>query len=209
MRSRGTLLLLATLALAACGGDPSWETRNVSGLLPPLELRLSGTPRGAPFTEADARDRATLLTFGFMSCPDVCPTTLARLAEAKRRLPAALADEVRIVFVSVDPARDDPQRLTDYAAHFGEGFIGVTGTQAELRALGRRYRTTYSYGQPDRHGHYDVAHSAGVYVFDRDGAARLLFRSGDSPEAMCADLLQLLQGAGDGRCRARQSFPPQ
>ncbi|WP_255516364.1 SCO family protein [Luteimonas suaedae] len=189
------------LVLAACAGGEPWETRNVTGLLPPLELRLSGTRQGAPLTEAELRDRATLLTFGFMSCPDICPTTLARLAEARRRLPEALAEDVQVMFVSVDPARDDPARLADYASHFGDGFIGVTGTQKELRALGRRYRTTYSYGAPDRHGNYDVAHSAGVYVFDRAGDVRLLFGSNDSPEAMCADLLRLLQGTEGQRCR--------
>ncbi|WP_407352655.1 SCO family protein [Luteimonas sp. R10] len=196
-------LLLALLALAACNDGPPWATRSVGGLLPPLELRLSGTPRGMPFTQADVRDRTTLLTFGFMSCSDVCPTTLARLAEAKRRLPAPLSEQVQVVFVSVDPARDDPARLADYAAHFGDGFIGVTGTPEELRALGRRYRTTYSYGRPDPHGNYDVVHSAGVYVFDRDGEARLLFQTDDPPEAMCADLLRLLVEADKGqRCRA-------
>ena len=189
MRQWATGLIIA-LALTGCGGE-AWQTKAIDGLLPPLQLELS-TAGAAPLTEADLRGQAVLLLFGFTSCPDICPTSLARLAAVRDGLPEPLAERVRIVFVSVDPARDTPQRLQAYAEYFGTGILGVTGSPEQLRTLARRYRTTFSHGEPDAHGQYPVSHSAGVYVFDPQGRARLLFRLSDSTEAMRADLQRLL-----------------
>lgn len=185
-----TLLLLVAALFAGCAGEP-WQTKDISGLMPPLQLRLN-TAGGSPLTEADLRGSVVLMAFGYGSCPDVCPTTLARLAELRRRLDPGPGGGVRILFVSVDPRRDTPQRLADFAGHFGPGIVGATGTDGQLRALARRYRTTFSIGEPDARGFYEVAHSSGVYVFDQRGRARLLFRQDDPMTAMEADLRRLL-----------------
>lgn len=183
-------VLLLALFMAGCQGEP-WRTKSIAGLMPPLDFELSGT-RGKRTTEADVAGSAVLLTFGYTSCPDICPAGLARLVALKRRLPPEKADAVRILFVSVDPQRDTPDRIASFARHFGP-VLGLTGSRDQLGRLARRYRTTFSYGEPDADGFYDVAHSSGVYVFDRKGDARLLFRVDDSIEAMEADLLRLLK----------------
>lgn len=189
MRPRSASLLLFGLCLGACSDD-NWRTRNIEGRLPPLELRLSRSL--PPLAQADFAGRVTVVAFGFLSCPDICPTNLAKLAEAKRRLPPRLAGKLQVVFVSVDPARDTPTELSAYVRHFDGSMLGATGTPAELRALVRRYRSTFSYGVADADGNYEVSHPAGIYVFDSAGRARLLFQSDDPVEAMHADLARLL-----------------
>lgn len=190
MKHRIVIIMLCLLA-AGCD-EQRWQTKDVSGLLPKLHFRLSGLD-GKSLTADELRGDHVLLFFGFTSCADVCPTTLKRLATLTDRLPEPQRRRTRVLFVSVDPARDDPERLAAYVQHFGEAFMAATGTQNQLREMARRYRTTFSYGEPDANGYYDVSHSSGVYVFDDKGEARLLFRPGDSLQAMRTDLAQLMQ----------------
>lgn len=188
---RGLLLAAAALLMAGCQDQP-WQTRDISGLMSPLELELAAAD-GARLTQADLRGRAALLAFGYTSCPDVCPTTLARLASLQRRLAPELAEAVQIVFISVDPRRDTPEKLAAFTGYFDAGIRGLTGSEQQLMALTRRYRTTFGYGPADDGGFYEVTHSSGIYVFDRQGEARLLFRPDDAMEAMERDLTRLLE----------------
>jgi protein SCO1/2 len=104
---------------------------------------------------------------------------------------------VRILFVSVDPARDTLAALNKYAAVFGPQVVGLRGTQDELRALTKRYRVSYGYGKPDAKGNYEVSHSSAVYVFDRQGEVRLLAGASDTASAITDDLRRLLaEGSG-------------
>ncbi len=183
--------VLLTLLVASCNSEP-WQTRDISGLMPSLEFQLSAV-NGESLSEADLQGRVVLLLFGYTSCPDICPTNLAQLAALKRRLPASQVEAVQILFVSVDPQRDSPTTLATFAGYFEAEIIAATSTPDRLRALSRRYRTTFSYGEADADGFYEVTHSSGVYVFDQNGAARLLFRPGDSVEQMAADLTRLLK----------------
>lgn len=189
MSARVFLLIMALVA--GCSREAGWQSTDISGLMPPLafELQRAG---GKALTADDLKGKVVLLTFGYASCPDVCPTTLARLANLIQQLSPAQAERVRVVFVSVDPKRDTPERLAAFVGYFDAGILGVTGTRERLEALARRYRTTFSYGAPTADGFYEVTHSSGVYVFDRDGEARLLFRPGDSIDAMATDLKRLL-----------------
>jgi protein SCO1 len=187
---RGLTLLFAALLLAACAPQGDWRLKNITGLMPDLEFTMADAA-GTPVSAASYRGKAVLLFFGYTHCPDVCPTTLARLSAAIGAL-AARADEVRVLFVSVDPARDSAALLANYARAFGPGVIGLRGTPAQLEALTRRYRVTYALGTPDASGAYDVSHSGGVFVFDRAGRARLLARPDDPAPAIAADLERLL-----------------
>jgi protein SCO1/2 len=183
--------LLAGL-LTACGDKAApWALRDISGLMPSLQFTLTEASDGATVHETDFRGHVVLLYFGYTHCPDVCPTTLARLSGAVTAL-GTLAGQVRILFVSVDPKRDTPAQLKTYASAFGPEVVGLSGTQAELKALTKRYRVTYGYGEPDSHGDYAVSHSSAVYVFDRDGAIRLLAESTDTAPAITGDLRRLL-----------------
>jgi len=120
---------------------------------------------------ADLGGRVVVLTFGFTNCPDICPTTLVDL----RTMLAALgdkADEVTVVFVTVDPARDTPPQLRQYLAHFSDAIIGLTGSEAEIAAVAARYDIRYAKQEPDDGGYYAVDHSSFVYLLDGEGRAR-------------------------------------
>jgi protein SCO1/2 len=187
------LKLALVLLLAACTqGGPGWKTKDISGLMPDLELSMTEAP-ARRVTAADYRGKIVLLFFGYTSCPDVCPTTLARLAAARRAMQDHGAG-TRVLFVTVDPARDTPTRLAQYVDAFGEGIVGLRGSRQAIDRLTRRYRVGYSLGKPDARGDYEVSHSSGVFVFDGRGRARLLVRADDPVPAIAADLDRLEHG---------------
>jgi protein SCO1/2 len=180
----------ACLALAACTkGDGEWRTDNIDGLLPALEFHLTDDS-GRQVSAQDYRGKTVLLYFGYTSCPDLCPTTLSKLAQALKSTKDRGAGDV-VLFVSVDPQRDSVGRLHAYTRAFGPQFIGLRGTPQELTALSKRYRITYSYDKPDKNGDYEVTHSTGVFVFDGTGRSRLLVLPNDPADAITADLDRL------------------
>lgn len=190
---------LAAVALGAgCSQPYEWKTSNVTGKFPDLKLQLTDE-NGEQVSEADFSDTVNMLFFGFTSCPDVCPTTLARLSRVMDELEPAQRRQVRVLFVSVDPGRDTRSRLAEYTDSFGERFVGMTADIPTLRQLTKRYYTTFSYGEPDANGDYEVLHNGSVLVFDRDGKARLRLTASeagggpsDSVDAIVSDLEALL-----------------
>jgi protein SCO1 len=189
---RGLTLLCLALCLGACAPQGDWRLKNITGLTPDLEFSMTDDS-GQPVSAATYRGKAVLLFFGYTHCPDVCPTTLARLSAAIGALPAH-RDEVRVLFVTVDPKRDSAALLGNYARAFGPWVTGLRGSAPQLDALTRRYRVSYALGEPDASGNYEVTHSGGVFVFDRGGRARLLARPDDPAPAITADLQRLLAG---------------
>jgi protein SCO1/2 len=181
-----------SLVLAGCGAGPSWQTKDISGFMPSLGFTLTSED-GTTVTQQQYAGKINLLFFGYTHCPDTCPITLARLRKVIHGLPPDVAKQVQVLFVSVDPKRDSPGVLRTYTAAFGEMFIGLTGTKAQLDALTRRYRTTYGYGEPDANGNYEVTHGSAVYAFDAAGKVRLLIRSSDSDEAVAHDITRLVR----------------
>jgi len=186
------LLLVMTGLVAGCSPDRSWQTKDIAGLMPELEFTLT-SETGETVTEEQYLDAVNLMFFGYTHCPDICPVTLSRLRGIMGQLPEEVAGDIRVLFVSVDPDRDDPQSLREYTDAFGESFVGLTGTRDQLDALTKRYRTTYGYGEPDEDGDYLVSHGSAVYAFDADGNPRLLIRDSDSTGAIASDLKQLVQ----------------
>lgn len=189
----GTFLLLAFVLglLTGCSSDQQdWNAKSISGLMPELAYQLTDTS-GETVTATDTDGNIRLMFFGFTSCPDICPTTLQKLSRAVNDLPESAREDVRIIFVSVDPERDTPERIKSYVEFFNDDIIGLTGNEENLRELSKRYRTTFGYEVPDENGNYDVSHSSAVYVFDRKGEARLLVRPGQSLEELTADLTAL------------------
>lgn len=189
---RGLTLLCLALCLGACAPQGEWRLKNITGLTPDLEFTLTDDS-GRPVSAASYRGKTVLLFFGYTHCPDVCPTTLARLSAAIGALREHRGD-VRVLFVTVDPARDTTALMANYVPAFGPAVIGLRGTPKQLDALARRYRVSYSLGAPDATGAYDVAHSSGVFIFGRDGRARLLLRPDDPDAALAVDLARLLAG---------------
>jgi len=184
--------LAASVLLSACGGGDSVRTHDITRLVPALAFSLEDD-RGAKVSAQDYSGKVTLLLFGYTHCPDVCQTTLAELAQTLRASGAG-SEDARVLFVTVDPARDSTAVMRAYAQAFGPRFVGLRGDAAALDALTRRYRVSYSLGKPDAQGQYEVNHSSAVFVFDRDGRARLLFTPKDAPDAMAQDLRRLMFG---------------
>ena len=179
------------LLLSACHRGPPWATKDITGLMPNLAFTLTEANSDTTVEAKDYRGRVLLVFFGYTHCPDVCPLTLSRIKNAVAKL-GTEAQQVRVLFVSVDPNRDSVQELKRYTAYFGPQFVGLRGSQAALHALTKMYRVTYGYDKPDAQGNYSVSHSSAVYIFDRMGEARLLVRPEDPVSAISNDLKRLL-----------------
>lgn len=198
---RGLLGLLgAGLALPALA-DQGWHDIDMQDVSPPLLLSMTRARDGKPVTQADYRGKVVLLYFGYTYCPDVCPLTLSNVANVLSRL-GKQAGQVRVLFVTVDPNRDTLGVLKQYSASFAPQIDGLRGTPDALAALARRYRIAYSV-TPDSPGHpYTVTHSSAIYVFDANGAARLLIPSlaSQAPDivGVTADLHRLIGGGDSG-----------
>src|ERR1700761_7660367 len=177
--------LLLALMLAACGRSPFHMT-DISGAKPRVDFHMIRASEGAPVTGENYRGHVTLLYFGYTNCPDVCPATLANLAGMLGKLQNK---DIRILFVTVDPHRDSLELLNQYARAFSPQIDGLRGTDNQLADLARRYRVAYSV---DPKPPYTVMHSNAVFVFDRDGRARLVTTDTSDPAAMAEDVQKLI-----------------
>ena len=186
------LLLIVGLLLAGCQHDEPLPLRltNISGHMPDLDFRLTDD-HGKAVTGADYRGKVVLLYFGYTHCPDVCPLTLAQLHVVMQRL-GPLADGARILFVSVDPARDTPAVMHAYVNAFDPRAVGLTGDARATEALSKRYRSAFTREPGSADGSYEVSHSSAIYVFDRDGKARVLATPSASRDDLVHDLHLLL-----------------
>ena len=160
------------------------------------ELMSGKTPVGAPFALPDAsgklrkldefRGRLVLLYFGYTRCPDVCPTDLVAIASALNAL-GAQAAQIQPLFITLDPVRDTPAVLVEYAAAFHPSFVALRGTEAETQRIARSYKVFYE-KVPDRNGGYAIDHAAFTFLLDRDGQYVGFFPPGTRPERMAAML---------------------
>lgn len=189
---RFLLPALAALLLAACHhAPPPWQLDDVSGHLPDLQFSLV-SDAGKPMSAADFRGKYVMMYFGYTHCPDVCPLTLVHLHLVMQKLGAAAA-RVRILFVSVDPARDTPQVLHQYVTAFDPHIFGLTGTPAQIAAMAKRYRSAFNLDEKQPNGDYTVSHSSIIYIFDEQGRARLLGNSTDTPDEIAHDMELLIK----------------
>jgi len=174
------------------GADKDTALHKIRGFLPDLDFTLTG-PEGKPVTQDDFRGKIVMLFFGYASCPDICPTTMAQLAQVMQNL-GDQAERVRIVFVSVDPHRDTPAKLAAYVRAFDSHAIGLTGTESQIADFARRYRVAYQIEKPKTSDteQYEVAHSRGVYIFDGKGRARLLAPDTESVSVLTQGVKELL-----------------
>jgi protein SCO1 len=139
--------------------------------------------------------RPTLVYFGYTHCPDVCPTTMADIANAVRTLPAAERQRLKVIFVTTDPARDTPQRLNKWLAAFDPAFIGLTGDFDAIAAAARGLGVAVTKPVRNADGHYTVTHGAEVLAFfPTDDKAHVLYTSGVSPQQYAADLPKIIKG---------------
>ncbi len=185
----------AVFCLALLGlGPAAAEVHPVRGFLPDLKFTLEGAG-GTTVTQDDFSGKVVLMFFGYASCPDICPTTMAQLALVTEAL-GPQADQVRILFVSVDPHRDTPDILQAYVDQFDPHAIGLTGDEKAIADIARRYRVAYQIQRPDStdpDAPYEVAHGRGIYCFDQQGRARWLASDSESQEDLLAALQPLLK----------------
>ena len=202
--SRRSLLLgaaaLSTVmltGLAACDGKapgaaarPSFKGVDITGAEYARSLALTDAD-GQARTLADYKGKVVLVFFGYTQCPDVCPTTMAELAEIKRQLGADGA-RVQGIFVTVDPERDTAALLKAYMANFGPDMVGLRGTPDEIKAAAKEFKVFFSKVPGKTATSYTVDHTAGSYVFDAQGKVRLFTRYGSGTQALIDDLKILL-----------------
>lgn len=191
-------LLLIALVTAACG--PRHE---FVGLLfddPQPAAEITGVNYdGTPFALSDLQGQVTLLFFGYTSCPDICPFTLVELADAYKQLAAEspkLVEDLNVVFVSVDPERDTPERLAQYIPNFHPDFYGVHVEPEELARVKAAYGIYAEKREVDPNasaGGYFIDHTASISLIDRSGKVAALFQHDTPASDLAADLKVLLK----------------
>jgi len=191
---RRCLVAIAALSVAACGaGGPKFESSDVTGSSFGHDFALKD-PDGKLRTLADFRGKDVVVFFGYTQCPDVCPATLATLAEAMKTL-GSDADRVQVLFVTVDPERDTPQLLKQYVPAFDPRFLGLYGDADATARTAKEFKVIYQKVPGPTAGTYTMDHSAGSYVFDPKGRLRLFVSNGQGADVFAHDLRELLSGA--------------
>ena len=189
--------LFATLfmgLLAGCGlapEAPKFKLTDVTGVGFGRELNLTDH-NGRARTLADFRGKVVMVFFGFTHCPDVCPTTLAEMAQVVKAL-GPDAGRVQVLFVTVDPERDTAQLLQQYVPSFNPAFLGLYGDLDATARAAKEFKVFYQ-KQPVKDGNYSVDHGAGTFILDREGRLRLYAQYGAGATAMLHDIRLLLAG---------------
>jgi protein SCO1 len=187
-------VLASGVFLAACSEQSaaplSFRGVDITGANYANHLSLTDAD-GKARSLADFKGKVTVVFFGFTQCPDVCPGTLAELAEVKRRL-GPDGERVQGVFVTIDPERDTPELLRAYINSFDKGFVALRGSNEETAAVAKNFKVFYAKSPGRTEGSYTMDHTAGSYIFDAQGRVRVFTRHGSGPEMLQHDLSQLL-----------------
>lgn len=193
MISRRALLKVLPLCLVGCGNDQAvFRNTDISG------GRLGGAWnltdfRGRPQKVSDFQGKVVVLFFGYTSCPDICPTALAKYA-ALLRDQAIPAGRLQVVFISLDAQRDTPDRLQEYLHWFHPDILGLTGDESQIAEVAQKFRVTAIKKEIPGSMGYVIDHSAGAYVLDPKGQPRLYLAENARLEDIVADVQQLLAG---------------
>lgn len=183
-----------SLALSACSEPPAPKFKatdiTASGLGGNLELK---DHRGQPRSLQEFRGKLVVAAFGFTSCPDVCPTTLLKLAQVMKAL-GNDARNVQVLMVTVDPARDTRQVLAQYVTPFDARFVGLVPDEEQLEQVSKQFKVYVRRNQPNASGYYAVDHSTSSFVFDAGGRPRLYVSHDAAASDWVSDLRQLLSG---------------
>lgn len=185
---------LAALALAACQPapqPPSFQATDITGAPFGRGFELIDH-NGQTRTLADFRGKVVAVFFGYTHCPDVCPTTLSDFAAALKQL-GPQAEQVQVIFVTVDPQRDTPDLLKLFVPAFNPTFLGMYTDAESLKRLANEFKVVYQKSSVKAADDYLIDHSAGTYVYDAKGNLRLLMPYGSSPDTIANDLRTLLK----------------
>jgi protein SCO1/2 len=192
MKRRHVLTAIAaSLTAAACTeAKPQFKAIDLTGADYAKDFQLPDAD-GRVRTLKDFQGKVVVLFFGYTQCPDVCPTTMAELAEAKKLL-GPQGDKLQVIFVTVDPERDTPQLLKGYMANFDPTFIALRPTPEQLAATAKDFKVYYKKAEGKTPTSYTMDHSAASYVYDKQGKLRLYTRYGTGAQALVSDLKLLL-----------------
>ncbi len=170
--------------------SPTFKAIDITGAEYAKELALPDAD-GKPRTLADFKGKVTVVFFGYTQCPDVCPTTMIDLAQVKKAM-GPDGDKIQGVFVTLDPERDTPDVVGMYVKAFDPSFVALRGTPEQTKAVAQHFKVFYSRVAGKTPTSYTIDHTAGSYVFDREGKVRLFMRHGAKAEDVVADLKKLL-----------------
>lgn len=157
---------------------------------PSYDFTLTGT--NGDVSLSDFRGKIVLVYFGYTFCPDICPATLANVAQALRDL-GSKSDDIQVIMISLDPERDTPEKLAGYVGHFHPSFIGITGTKAQLDEVASLYGIFYQKTEGSNATGYLIDHTATLMVLDREGYLKLVFPFGVTSKEIADDLKYMLR----------------
>jgi protein SCO1 len=186
---RIALLLFLAVVASACS-PPAFKAVDITGADYARDFSLESAA-GGHRTLADFRGKVVVIFFGFTQCPDVCPTTLTDLAEVRKRL-GADGERLQVIFVTIDPERDTPAVLSQYVPGFDPSFVALYGTADQTAATAKEFKIFYQKVPGRTPTSYTMDHTAGSYVFDRDGRARLFIRHSSSVDDIVSDIRKLI-----------------
>jgi protein SCO1 len=182
----------AVAMITACSEQkPQFIAVDVTGADYAKDFQLTDH-NGQPRSMRDFAGKVVVLFFGYTQCPDVCPTTMAELAEVKKLL-GQDGDKLQGLFVTIDPARDTPEVLKAYMTNFDPSFLALIPTPEQLVAVAKDYKVYYRKVEGKTPTSYSMDHSAGSYIYDTQGRLRLYTRYGSGAQAMASDIKLLLQ----------------
>jgi len=196
MKKLMTIALVAALAVLGAGCDkikdkpPAFHNTDVTGVDYGKGFTLTDHT-GKQRTLQDFRGKLVVMFFGYTQCPDVCPTTMSEMAAVMKELGPS-AEDVQVLFVTVDPERDTQELLSHYVPAFDKRFIGLYGNAEQTAKVAKEFKVFYAKQPGGDPGSYTVDHTAGSYVFDRQGQLRLFIRHNQGPAIIAHDLRQLL-----------------
>lgn len=198
---RNFRIVLWTLVVVAAIGATGlfWYTQTQRADLAHAPIGVTGAPfamqstKGGTFTQADLKGTPSLVFFGYTFCPDVCPTTMAEIAEYKQEL-GLKADQLRTIFVTVDPDRDTARTLTDYLGSFDPDAIGLVGDAAATEKAKASFGVFSENGPKDANGSYVVNHTATVFLIGRAGEFEGTIDYGEPKTSAIAKIKRLVQG---------------
>ncbi len=185
--------------IAIAGGGAWWWINSQPAPIPDHLQRMGGDftlqSVDGPVALQDFRGKVVLIYFGYTHCPDACPMTMANWASAFKRLTEKERTRVRGLLVSVDPERDTPETLKEYATFFHPNIIGVTGTIDELRHITALFRSDFVIEKKGESEDYEVAHMSFVYVIDPQGKVRGLLAHDSPPQDVVKEIRNALRVA--------------
>jgi protein SCO1/2 len=185
-------LSLTAGLLTACAPDkPQFKSIDLTGADYAQGFSLTDH-NGQLRTLKDFSGKIVVVFFGFTQCPDVCPTSMAELAQVKQLL-GKDGDKLQGIFITVDPERDTPELLKAYMANFDPGFLALRPTPAQLPELAKAFKVYYKKVEGKTASSYTMDHAAGSYIYDAKGQLRLYSRYGAGAEILASDIRLLLQ----------------